>query len=368
MTNSFSITPWVTHDQMVIQMFGQTETCVEIRPNRQDSNRGLVDGKFRIEYKNATGTVAVQGSDFGQDTLQSAAVEATAGANGGLLEENVCIERGPHYLSVCWDSPNDGQVWTGGACGAYCEYHDDYKQDEATVPIDMYGNYTVPCGKHDVVTFDGSNSLDNVLTSTVETQRVNALVFEDRCDADTFVALDGQILNIQGDLTGPLEFVINSSAYAPTDVVLEFYNDPEAPWTPQVVLFSDITGLSPEDENDNGKYRMFAFSKHGNSYVCYKGCESSDAPGALSECYDASIAQASSTEVFYGVEDDTITGGSNNYINSGLGDDTFTGAADSFDIYEDHGGNDSITGGTLDDLFISRGGGEIIEGKGDNGD
>lgn len=60
----------------------------------------------------------------------------------------------------------------------------------------MYGNYTVPCGKGDVVTFDGENSLDNEDTSAVEEPRVNALVFEDRCDADTFVLLDGQILNI----------------------------------------------------------------------------------------------------------------------------------------------------------------------------
>lgn len=46
----------------------------------------------------------------------------------------------------------------------------------------MYGNYTVPCGRNDVVTFDGLNSLDNS-----ESPRVNALVFADRCEADSFV-------------------------------------------------------------------------------------------------------------------------------------------------------------------------------------
>lgn len=54
----------------------------------------------------------------------------------------------------------------------------------------------MPCGKGDVVTFDGENSLDDPETTTLEDPRVNALVFEDKCDADTFVLLDGQILNI----------------------------------------------------------------------------------------------------------------------------------------------------------------------------
>lgn len=63
-TNRVRVTPWVSHDQLVIQMFGCTETCVEVRPDMEDMSRGLVDGQFRIEYKNATGTVAVQGENF----------------------------------------------------------------------------------------------------------------------------------------------------------------------------------------------------------------------------------------------------------------------------------------------------------------
>jgi len=65
MTNRVQVTPWVSHDQMVIQMFGVTETCVRVQPNKRDMGRGLVDGTFRIEYKNQTGTVAVESSDFG---------------------------------------------------------------------------------------------------------------------------------------------------------------------------------------------------------------------------------------------------------------------------------------------------------------
>jgi len=69
----------------------------------------------------------------------------------------------------------------------------------------MFGNYTVPCGKYDVNTFNGTNSNDNPDTAETLDTRVNALVFEEKCDADSFVMLDGQIINIQGNLTGPLE-------------------------------------------------------------------------------------------------------------------------------------------------------------------
>lgn len=108
-TNRFSVTPWVSHDQMVIQMFGETETCVEIRPDTESMGRGLVDGQFRIEYKNATGTVAVQGEDFKSTTTIS-----IPPSDDDVLEYNACIERSPHYLSVCRDDPANDQIWTGG--------------------------------------------------------------------------------------------------------------------------------------------------------------------------------------------------------------------------------------------------------------
>ena len=118
---------------------------------------------------------------------------------------------------------------------------------------------------------------------------------------------------------------------------------------------------------------MYAYSKHGKSYVCFKGCESSATPFGL-DCHDASLPSTPTDEepgerVFLGVEDDTVTMLSvNDYTNSGLGNDILTGVDDSFDVIEDHGGDDTITGGTHDDLIISRGGGEIITGNGDNGD
>jgi len=113
----------------------------------------------------------------------------------------------------------------------------------------MFGNYTVPCGKYDVNTFNGTNSLDNEDTSDVEDQRVAALVFEEKCDADSFVMLDGQIINIQGNLTGPLEVEIVKGTYNPNDVVFEFYLDPENPWTPTQVLWKDLKSIDAAAEH-----------------------------------------------------------------------------------------------------------------------
>ena len=67
MNNRVQITPWITHDQMVIQMFGLTDRCVAVRPDEVGMGRGLVNGTFRIEYKNASGVVSVEGVHFGKD-------------------------------------------------------------------------------------------------------------------------------------------------------------------------------------------------------------------------------------------------------------------------------------------------------------
>ena len=53
------------------------------------------------------------------------------------------------------------------------------------------------------------------------------------------------------------------------------------------------------------------------------------------------------------------------HIISGAGDDDINGEPGELEILEDFGGNDDIIADSADDLIISRGGGEIIEGKGD---
>ena len=217
---------------MVIQMFGTTEQCVAIRPDEEKMGRGLVNGTFRIEYKNATGTHAIEGKDFG---LTNDLNGDTDVVDGGLLEKSVCIDRTPHYLTVCLDDETTG-TFTGGACSSYCEYWPDFKSNDGNAVIDKHGNYFVGCGKGQVNTFNGTNSVDDPLTLTqVEEQRVNAVVMSDRCDANTFLMIDGQVVNVQGDLSSPLEVlcVDDCAAYPDSDdVVFEFFLDPENPLTP----------------------------------------------------------------------------------------------------------------------------------------
>ena len=379
-TNRFNVTPWVSHDQMVIQMFGETEQCVAVRVDEIDMGRGLVDGTFRIEYKNATGTVAVKGSDFGLTTDLSSPVTSYDGVDSGLLETNVAICRTPHYLAVCADGPDGDDSFTGGACPTYCEYFPDFKQSDADAPIDMYGNYTVPCGKYDVGTFNGTNSQDDpATTSETEEQRVQALVFADRCDSDNFVMLGGQIINVQGDLSGPLEVecIDSCAAYEDGDTVFEFYNDPEDPWHADSVTKMMLAGITAPAEHAD-QWRFFVYMKNNNWNICYKGCEDStepltclgdDDPDQATETDDTMDADGNplyGEQIYYDVEGTTIIlAGNDDYLNTGLGDDTVTGAADNFEIIEDAGGKDTISAGTYDDLIISRSGGEIITGNGD---
>jgi hypothetical protein len=108
MTNRFSITPWKTHDQMVIQMFGITEQCVAVRPDDTDRGRGLTNGTFRIEYRNQTGLQKIESEDFCQTTEISKCVYSSNGGDrGGLLEDRVCIHRTPHYLAICTDNSEE---------------------------------------------------------------------------------------------------------------------------------------------------------------------------------------------------------------------------------------------------------------------
>ena len=341
--------------------------------------RGLVNGTFRIEYKNATGTVAVEGKDFGQTTPLSVPVVDASGVADGLLESNVQICRTPHYLAVCTDDVDDG-AWTG-TCPTYCEYFPDFKSDDASAPIDKHGNYTVPCGKYDVNTFNGTNSADDPETVTdVEAQRVNAVVFEDKCDADSFLLLNGQIVNIQGDLSGPLEVECQNlcEAYDDSDdnVVFEFYLDPEDPWKVWSVTYAELETLHGDGEAEfETQWRFVVYSKHGNGEICQEPCEGSTEPrNCLSKSrVDMVDPQAVNAvddpavffeEFYYGVGGEDITVTLNDYVNTGLGDDTVTGGA-GYNIIEDHGGDDTITGGAKDDLVISRDGGEIITLLGD---
>jgi len=61
----------------------------------------------------------------------------------------------------------------------------------------MYRNYTIPCGRNDIVTYDGTNQGDIAKTlSTTEGPNTQGVVIPEKCESNAFIKLDGQILNI----------------------------------------------------------------------------------------------------------------------------------------------------------------------------
>ena len=173
----------------MFQFFGITDQCVEIRPDAEQSKKGLVDGQFRIEYQVAGATVTINGQDFGTnadlapantftatDNPLSTPVALNAGVSvSGLFEAEVCVCRTPHYLAVCVASTATNSCDTG--CTANCEYHPAFTSFDATAPIDSAANLAVPCHQGSVFTFDGVGTFSHDDTpSTVKT-----ITFADKC-------------------------------------------------------------------------------------------------------------------------------------------------------------------------------------------
>jgi len=135
MTNQVSVTPWISQDEMVLQFFGVTDQCVEIKPDAVGAKKGLVDGQFRIEYKVDGATVTINGDDFGTNGDIPAATTPNSSDNplstpvpvvgsvpvSGLFEAEVCVCRTPHYLAICKASATEMACDTG--CTLNCEYH-----------------------------------------------------------------------------------------------------------------------------------------------------------------------------------------------------------------------------------------------------
>jgi hypothetical protein len=132
---------------MVLQFFGVTEQCVELFTDDEMMGRGLVDGMFRIEYYNSTGLTYIDGSDFGRIEADA---PYTTPVVAGLLEVDVCICRTKHYLEICTFMACHG-------CSIGCEYFPAFtSNDDSLYPFSDYGNYTVPCEKGNVMTFNGT--------------------------------------------------------------------------------------------------------------------------------------------------------------------------------------------------------------------
>lgn len=228
-----AITPWLTHDVLVLQFFGITEQCVKLVPDESVKSKGLVEGQFRIEYYNNTGLATIDSDAFGIDDTWSTEVTSGTGVSGGLLEAEVCVCRTPHYLAICVDDEGEGKEFCDPKCSLYCEYHPAFNHHDHSLGVDHYGNYSVSCEVGNVFTFNGTTPHNETPVSLPEKRRVNALVFEDKCDADVFIFWWGQIIVVEGNLTGPMEVLIAedcrdpsySTAMDGSDVVIfEFYD------------------------------------------------------------------------------------------------------------------------------------------------
>ena len=118
-----------------------------------------------------------------------------------LGQNDLCICRTPHYLQICLID------WCPG-CTLGCEYFPAFTSSDASLaPFTHYGNYTVPCGKHDVFTFNGT--FDEDPHNAPVRPQVEALIFEEKCESDAFIFWSGQLISIPGNLTGHVEVLVN---------------------------------------------------------------------------------------------------------------------------------------------------------------
>lgn len=397
------ITPWVTHDQMVLQFFGVTEQCVDLWTEMEGMGRGLVDGQFRIEYYNSTGLTYIDGSDFGK-TGQSYSEMAT----DSLLESDVCICRTPHYLEICHFDHCQ-------SCTAGCEYFPAFtSNDDSLFPFTHYGNYTVPCHAGSVFTFNGTasdadNSAADADPGNIKTKN---LIFEDKCEADAFVMSAGQTIVIMGNLTGHLEVLLDTEHLDNTGATLDTFVDMMFGGSDSFDLFEFwMHGVNYLDEtvdtsgpikvntdtvialftetsidatalftNTHDQVRVWVYAKHGTFDICAKACPIaetptvrkciSNTPGEVTGPQPTPDTQTDMEEHYFGgVTDegslttpvDMMT--MDDFMNSGLGNDFYAGGTGD-DWLEDHGGRDVLFGNAGSDILVSRDGGDILFGGG----
>ena len=110
------------------------------------------------------------------------------------------------------------------------------------------------------------------------------------------------------------------------------------------------------------------YSKHGRYDICSdcdgtKICLSDPAVSmATTDQFGNAPSTVEGQQYYFGVGNDAVTAtifmADEDYVNTGLGDDTVMGN-DKFNIIEDHGGDDTVSMYTNDNILISRSGGDV---------
>ena len=231
-TDRTSITPWVTHDERVLQFFGVTDSCVELYVDdaTAGSGQGLAPNQWRIEYFNATGHVYINSTDLGKGEDQTLGYSDAAAANYPLEEASLYICRTPFYLQVC--NAAAGPLEGIGGCDQGCEYFPAFTATDADLgPFTKHGIYDAACEAGDILSFNGLRaaldtgderaavmpdlSLDTTPVATPE------IWFADGCQSENYLVLDGQEIHLYENFFGVMEVVIPDDVCADATLAAE---------------------------------------------------------------------------------------------------------------------------------------------------
>ena len=215
-----SLTPWVTHDERVLQFFGITDTCVELYVQNEGPTfgQGLATNQWRIEYFNAfEGHTSFNSTDIAAEydsiTASDISGQFDAATWGDLEGDSLSLCRTPFYMQVCVveAGPLNGGI---GGCDDGCVYFPAFTATDADLsPFTDQGIYNAHCEAGDIMSFDGTGSL-----STPE------IWFANKCESENFLMLNGQEVHLQGNFLGTLEILIPASTctagtYDDTDAI-----------------------------------------------------------------------------------------------------------------------------------------------------
>ena len=196
-----SITPWVTHDERVLQFFGITDTCVElyVESEAETAGQGLATNQWRIEYYNMMdGHTSFNSTNIYEETDLSGDFDEAAW--GDLEGDSLSLCRTPFYMQVCVieAGPVNGAI---GGCDEGCVFFPAFTATDASLSsFTSQGIYDAHCEAGDIMSFDGTRA-----AGTVETPEI---WFADKCESENFLMLDGQEVHLAGDFIGTLEILI----------------------------------------------------------------------------------------------------------------------------------------------------------------
>ena len=278
------ITPWVSHDELVLQFFGITDTCVELYAEEQGAAaaQALTEGQWRIEYYNATGHVYINSTDLGKAVADA---EISNAVEGGLENLHVHICRTPFYLQICLNENAPVNKGVGG-CPAGCEYFPAFTaSDDSLSTYTHHGIFDVHCEAGDIMSFNGTRSgsdrnagsSDFILEAPAA--KTPELWLEDKCESENFLLLDGQEVHIRGSLQGTLEIAIHEDICTACEVptaglcainALTFENPLDKTDTGTSYTYNDL--CSNTDFLATDPLRFFVYASKGSHSLCDATC------------------------------------------------------------------------------------------------